>query len=376
MNFKKILKTLCLSLALFSVTAPLSGCGFFGGDEGTTISEIKTSYDEETGETTVTIIYLDEEREPVEFIIPPGQDGLIGAGVEDIVASPSTTDGMIILTITYTDDREPTVIEVPVIKGEDGISIENIVPTYNADGSITLTITYKDNRLPQRTIEIGAPEKGDPGLGIESIVEVDNSDGSKTLVITYTDETTKEVTIPAPEKGETGNGISFILAEETSTQYVLTVFYTDGSDQTIRFNKPTQPNTWHAGFANPNTMASFGENGDFYLDKTTMTIYQKVGGVWVEIATLESNKQVHKVTFNPNGGNFGSDVVSPIYEINHGYSFYSTPGYYLPSVNRDGYKFLGWYTSPIVNNVNSGQFTDLTPVLSDMTVYAWWEEIK
>ena len=45
----------------------------------------------------------------------------------------------------------------------------------------------------------------------------------------------------------------------------------------------------------------------------------------------------------------------------------------MPSIFREDYTFLGWYTSPNMANVNSGQFTDLTPVLCDMTLYAWWE---
>ena len=36
--------------------------------------------------------------------------------------------------------------------------------------------------------------------------------------------------------------------------------------------------------------------------------------------------------------------------------------------------FLGWYTSQDQNDVNASHFTDLTPVMCDITLYAWWSE--
>ena len=36
--------------------------------------------------------------------------------------------------------------------------------------------------------------------------------------------------------------------------------------------------------------------------------------------------------------------------------------------------FLGWYTSINKNDPTVGKFTDLTPVYSNMTLYAWWSE--
>ena len=40
----------------------------------------------------------------------------------------------------------------------------------------------------------------------------------------------------------------------------------------------------------------------------------------------------------------------------------------IPTPTYEGHSFMGWYTDS--NNVNAGQFTDLTPVFSDLKLYA------
>ena len=163
------------------------------------------------------------------------------------------------------------------------------------------------------------------------------------------------------------------MASEDGNSYKLTFYFTDGTDQTVTFTRPTEPNTWHSGVTDPNLNPNLGKNGDFYIDKYTLTIYQKSGGRWIAIATLSNTKDEHIVTFDPNGGNFVSGTLDYQFPITHGYTFYSTDGYSIPSVYRDGYTFVGWFTSK-QNDPNAGQFTDLTPVLSDMTLYARWEQ--
>lgn len=371
MKIKKLLKQILFGLTLSFAAVNLSSCGFIEmGDSGTAISEIKTEVNKD-GDTVVTIVYIDEEREPVVFIIPKGEDGFVGAGIKDIITTEPDSNGYITLIIYYTDDRDPSIIKVSTIKGEDGISIDSITPTYNSDGSITLTIKYVDNRLPEQTITIPAPNDG---VGIASIKETNNDDGSKTLTIIYTNDVKQDVFIPAPEKGETGNGILYMVASERDTKYIITVYYTNGTNVELEFDKPTKPNTWHSDYYDPTTKTvPNSENGDFYLNKTTMTVYQKVGGKWVEIATLQESKIDHTVKFDANGGIFATNSI-PEETIKHGSTFYSA-GLEFPTVySLDGREFLGWYTSRNASNVNSGQFTDLTPVLSDMTLYARWSE--
>lgn len=373
----KLLKGLFLASSCLIAMPLLSSCNsFFGGDEGTLIKEIATDV-KENGDTEVTITFMDEEREPVVFIIPKGQDGETGEngnGIASVSQKMSEDGNSLIITFTFTDGSEPKIIEVPVVKGQDGTSIKNITTSLDEEGNTVVTVSFEGG-MEDVSFTIPKAEKGEPGNGIANIEVTLNEDGSQTITISYTDPNFENtiVTVPAPEKGEDGKGIDFILTSESDTEYILTFYFTDGSSQDVSFAKPTQPATWLSGFSKPET--SIGNNGDFYLDKSTLTIYQKVNGEWMLIAELSQDSLTHTVKFDANGGEFSSDTFSTIFEVNHGETFYGNANYIFPKVTREGYTFIGWHTSINQSDPTAGIFTDLTPVLDDMTLYAWWEVV-
>ncbi len=372
MKLKKMLKLLTLASACLVIT-PLASCGFIAtGDEGTMIKEIVTSA-LENGDTEITIVFMDEEREPVVFVIPHGEDGIQGEngnGIQSITQTLSSDGKTLILTITFTDGSDPKIIEVPVINGKDGVSIKSVTSSTNANGETLITISFEGG-LDDVSFVIPKGEKGDAGNGIANVEITYNDDGSQTITITYTDDAFEATTITIP-KGDTGTGISYIENRETEDQYILIFHYTDGSEQELSFSKPTTPSTWLSGMSAPTS--SMGRDGDFYLNKSDMTIYQKINGSWMLIAQLSQAQEKHIVTFDANGGEFSSDTYSTVFEVTHGETFYSNSSKYIfPTVTREGYKFIGWYTSVNQNNQTAGKFTDLTPVYSDMTLYAWWE---
>lgn len=368
----KIKKILLAVFFCFFLIFPLSSCGFFDmGDTGSAISEITTKV-EDNGDTTITIVFTDEEKEPVVFSIPKGSTGSTGNGIASITQEVAE-NGNVILTITFTDGREPMEFEVPVINGvdgTDGVSIEAITTTAENDGSTTVTISFEGD-IDDVTFSIPKGEQGEQGNGIASLELVKNEDGSQTITITYSDSSFAPsiITIPAPEKGDTGLGIDFMVASETETNYVITVYYTDGTTQELKFSKPEQPATWLSGFTNPS--ANEGNDGDFYLNKSNLTIWQKKDGVWQTIAQLSVSLDVHTVQFDSNGGEFTGDTFSKMVNITHGQTFYQTHTRF-PAVTKDGSTFLGWYTSRDQTDPTVGKFTDLTPVNSDMVLYAWW----
>ena len=61
------------------------------------------------------------------------------------------------------------------------------------------------------------------------------------------------------------------------------------------------------------------------------------------------------------------------YQIPHGSYFAAQEGYTIPIPTRNGYDFVGWYTTKTITPT-SGKFTDLTPVMADLTLYAIWEK--
>ena len=61
------------------------------------------------------------------------------------------------------------------------------------------------------------------------------------------------------------------------------------------------------------------------------------------------------------------------YEIECG-NYFGASGYQLPMPTRNGFNFKGWYLVKTPTVIN-GAFTDVTPVLSDLKLYAVWENI-
>ncbi len=374
MKLKKLLTGLLVSTGIFMTTS-LSSCSSFfnSGDEGTMIKEILTK-DLEDGNIEITIKFIDEEKEPVVFVVKQGnngEQGKEGNGIKSISQEVSEDGKKITLVISYTDDtKEPTRIDVPVINGKDGVSIKEIVPEKQANGDTKVIIKFEQEEIPDASFIIPKGEQGESGNGIKEVVVNDNEDGSREIIISYTDINKSDtvVSIPAPKEG---NGISFITSDEDdeANLYILNIYYTDGSNSTVSFSKPSIPSTWLSGNYEPDDAT--GRNGDFYFDKINLRIYQKMNDSWTYIAQLSNAKEKHTLTFDPNGGMFTPDSLTSI-EVEHGNNLYGKN--LIPKVTREGYVFIGWYTSPNQLDQTSGKFTDLTPVTSNMTLYAWWEE--
>ncbi|HKL94986.1 MAG TPA: InlB B-repeat-containing protein, partial [Haploplasma sp.] len=68
----------------------------------------------------------------------------------------------------------------------------------------------------------------------------------------------------------------------------------------------------------------------------------------------------YTVSFNTNGGSY----IAPLTGVTYGSMIE------LPFPTKEGYGFKGWFTG---NTVNDGQFTNLSMVTSDLTLYAKWE---
>ena len=80
----------------------------------------------------------------------------------------------------------------------------------------------------------------------------------------------------------------------------------------------------------------------------------------------------YDVTFDANGGKAivgGTEVTAWFTSVKEGKTIDLA---LLKSPVKEGYTFKGWYTD--LNNINAGQFTDLTPVTKDLNLYARYEE--
>lgn len=367
---KKIFKGLLMSFIMLVSMPALTGCFGFGG-EALEIESI-TTQTQENGDTVVVITYADGFTEPTVFTIPAGkqgEDGKDGNGIKDISYEKSETGVNTIVTITFTNENvEPVEVIIP-----NGVSISSVESVIDENtGNTLLTINYSDGTKTERIEVTKGPqgEAGKDGNGILRIDQVVNEDKSVTLNLVMSSGNDIKVEIPAPQKGEDGRGIQSIVSVPDGDNYVMTITFTDGTVQELEF---ARPNRWFSESAEPTK--SDGIDGDLWYDLAHQIIYVKEDGVWNKVINIgEEVNLSYQVRFELNDNN-RTPASMPTgslttYSIPAGHYFQAT-GYTLPIPTRSGYVFEGWYTSKTITAV-TGKFTDLTPVLGDLTLYANW----
>ncbi len=376
---KKLFKR-ALAFILLTVLLAAQACSFVAGDE-LQIADISHALMDD-GTTRITITYNDEEIEPLEFFIPAGEKGEKGDGIEKVDYKVND-DKSTTVTIKYTlldgqNPREDTVFTIPanayvtgVTQADDPITGDKILTFNFSNGTgeaippVTVTLKHgKDGKDGDVVIDIvGEPytyEDGTPGVKV--IFTIKGADG---------ETRTEEFTYQSPG-GEDGKGVESITVDEEKTTtnslyiyYIVT--YDDGTSQELIVPKN---NVWRNGEGAPNSSTE-GRVGDYYVDTVGYKIYCKdVSGDWVVVLDLSQNSQErHQVRFMSEDGASWTPI-----NIKHG-SYFAAEKLLIPKPEKEGYKFLGWFTSDDPNDVNSGKFTDLTPVLSNLTLYQRWEEI-
>ena len=371
-------KTLTMILMFFMLIG-LTSCGsFFGEDESILIESIKYEHLEEKGVTRVTVTYLSpEDKTPDIFEIPdgvagtpgePGEIGEKGNGIASIDYEYSADGFTTKLVINYTDENtEPTIFNIPNGRSVSGVRSE----TDRATGNTLVYVQYSDGTESEEPIIV---RKGVDGNSIIGFNQVVNEDLSVELTFQCSQSDDVKITIPAPQKGEQGVGVESMIAKETATEYQITVKYTDGKEETLRFTRPADPNSWSTGSAKP--LDSTGRNGDFFFDTYHKKIYYKENGSWSEIVDFSVSDKIYTITFYLN--DTGSEPASmppytfSTYKVKHG-EYFTTEHGAVPIPTRTGYTFKGWYLTTNVTPVNS-PFTDFTPVFSDLKLYACWEK--
>lgn len=357
--FKKILFALILSVSVIG----LSGCSsFFATNQGYSIDKITSSIDE-NGNTNLVITFTDKKITPVNVTIPKG------VGIDHVDSEINNDNTMMTITIFYSDETiNPTYLNIPIVKGEQGTSIDNVSCELNENGDYNLIFKMSDGE------EFGPfpIHNGTDGKEIEKIESSTNEETGFTLItVTFDDGSTENFEI---ELGKDGRGIDKITTSEIGNEYILNIIFTDGDQTSVRFQKP-QATKWYYDKGIPEPLE--GNIGDFYIDQNTRTFYTKTSTGWIKIFSLEEQLEPEKYTvnFDINGGEWSwietgipnEDVRS--YTLSSG-SLIDLDNVEL-QVKRDGYVFNGWWTDAVINP-NSGHFTKLTPVVSDITLYANW----
>lgn len=364
-----------LALFLLLTMLALTSCGGFFSEPARQIARVEP-VELEDGSWKILIHYTDDTYESEEFIIPPGKQGAIGVdgnGIDEIIFTHDDENYRTEVRIKYTDTKmEDFVSYIP-----DGLSIIEVVEGFDEDvGKTYIDLIYNNPDVaPQRFF---LPQ-GDPGIGIDQFEVTPTEDGGFDVFITLTDERSHRFIIPP---GKTGNGIAAIMSEDDkeNDQYILTIYYTyeEMEPTTLYFDRPADPNQWFAGldpYTDERTAAS--SDGDYYFDTNDKKILFKEFGSWVEIVDFGAMTEKIIVTFDLNDttGTAQMPTGTPSngkYQLTEGESFFAA-GRTLPIPMRPGYRFVGWYTAKDAPYTAVGAFNDITPVMSDTTLYAIWE---
>ena len=365
----RLFKRLLLAVSALSLSYPLASCAFFDTGEWAQIKEVTPRYDEATGNTIITITFTDEEMEPVTFIVPRGISGKDGVSIKNITSKMLSDGKSIELTISYSDSSvENTVISVPVLEGK---GVKEVLVDKDEDGNTTIQFTYTDeSKGPVITIP-----KGKDGNGIASFeVNGPDSDGNTTITVTLDDGTKKEFTVSNGRNGVSVSNITYDDSKSDATHYVLIITYTDGYTEEVTLDRP-RSTRWFTGTTTPgndSAASSQAVEGDFFLNRINGYVYQKMSdGSWTFLFGMKADdssvgKEVyHTVFFDPGLGKINGNTGILMASVLEGKTM---PLSNIPTPTYEGHSFMGWYTD--LTNVNAGRFTDLTPVFSDLKLYA------
>ena len=368
---RKLLFFLVLVAGLFT----LGSCSFFEEDaEG--VKDITFAENEE-GDVVVTVTYYDEFESTKEQIIPSGLDGKDGISVAiEVVREKDLYRNKVILNLS---DGTQQVMYVP-----DGVRIVDVTTT-DFEGANGMILHYSDG---SQSDAIRLP-KGDTGNGIDTNKSswTVNEDGSVDVEIYYT-ESDDPITFTIPT-GKTGNGIESITPKEEGGVFVLTVKYTSGETKDISFTRPVY---WYQGYGSPvlasnATIVANAKVGDYYFDYYGRKIYNlgkkaesdSEQDRWDIVVDFSQATDLYRVVFLAND----DDEPELAEEEKHRADPFNPQltgiqsGTYLigqiPNPTRSGYTFKGWATTQTVTPI-TGFLTELTPITSDLTLYAIWEK--
>lgn len=366
-NFLKRLTLTLSSLALFM---PLASCNsaFFGGNDGVQIKDVTSRYDEQSGNTYITITFTDEETDPMTFVIPRGVSGKDGNGIKNVTSRMLSDNKTIELTISYTDSgKENTVISVPVLEGR---GVKEVEVGEDEAGNTTIQFSYSDGTKGQ---VITIP-KGKDGNGIESFeVSEPDSTGRMTITITFSDGTEKNFEVKNGTDGISVSNITYNESKSDATHYVLTITYTDGYTEDVTLDRP-RSTKWYTGTTNPenDSQAASASEGDFFLNRINGYVYQKnADGSWTFLFGMKADgsstgdEVYHTVFFDPGLGKINGNAGILMASVLEGKTLSLSQ---IPTPVYEGHTFLGWYND--INNVNAGQFTDMVSVYSDLHLQA------
>ena len=175
-------------------------------------------------------------------------------------------------------------------------------------------------------------------------------DDTLTTEFSFTKQIIKDTTLYAKWE-EIPQVIEYTVTFNTNGGSEIQDLKVNAGDQVILPQDPTRDGFRFVGWYEDDTLTT-----EFNSNKTiddNLILYAK----WEE---EQPGIQAYRVTFNTNGGEVMDDI---IIDADH---LLDPPG----DPQRDGFRFVGWYNASLTE-----EFDFNTPIESDITLYAKWEEI-
>ena len=354
------------------------------GKNGNGIKSIsKTSTDGLTDTYTITLT----DGSTTTFTITNGKNGQDGVDGEDGVGIKlivkTATDGLIdTYTITYTDNSTSN---FSITNGQNGVSIVSVYKTKTEGNVDTYTITFSDGSESYFTITNGQNgTDGEDGRGILTIAKTSSEGLVDIYTITYSDGTYSTFTVTNGE-----DGIDGVDGEDGLSAYEIYISYFPEYNKSekewisdlINGNLQTvEPKTYTVTFDSNGGSDVPSQSGIIYAGKATKPEDPVKNGYifdgwWIEgerwsfvgysvteditlVAKWENVSNI--ITFDANGGILDNSSMTVYYN-----EYYS-----LPTPQKLGYEFKGWYSNNI--KYNDGIWLNK----QDIQLIAKWEIIN
>ena len=354
------------------------------GKNGNGIKSIsKTSTDGLTDTYTITLT----DGSTTTFTITNGKNGQDGVDGEDGVGIKlivkTATDGLIdTYTITYTDNSTSN---FSITNGQNGVSIVSVYKTKTEGNVDTYTITFSDGSESYFTITNGQNgTDGEDGRGILTIAKTSSEGLVDIYTITYSDGTYSTFTVTNGEDGIDGvdgeDGLSayeiyisyFPEYNKSEKEWIIDLI--NGNLQTV------EPKTYTVTFDSNGGSDVPSQSGIIYAGKATKPEDPVKNGYifdgwWIEgerwsfvgysvteditlVAKWENVSNI--ITFDANGGILDNSSMTVYYN-----EYYS-----LPTPQKLGYEFKGWYSNNI--KYNDGIWLNK----QDIQLIAKWEIVN
>ena len=354
------------------------------GKNGNGIKSIsKTSTDGLTDTYTITLT----DGSTTTFTITNGKNGQDGVDGEDGVGikliAKTATNGLIdTYTITYTDNSTSN---FSITNGQNGVSIVSVYKTKTEGNVDTYTITFSDGSESYFTITNGQNgTDGEDGRGILTIAKTSSEGLVDIYTITYSDGTYSTFTVTNGEDGIDGvNGEDGLSAYEIYISYFpeynksekeWIIDLINGNLQTV------EPKTYTVTFDSNGGSDVPSQSGIIYAGKATkpedpIKDGYVFDGWWIEgekwsfvgYSVTEDITLIAKwikisniITFDVNGGTLDNLSMTVYYN-----EYYS-----LPTPQKLGYEFKGWYSNNI--KYNDGIWLNK----QDIQLIAKWEIVN